>query len=627
VQGGSTITQQFVKNALAAQSKRSVFEKLREAALAYHLERKWSKQKVLTEYLNSVYFGNGAYGVEAAARTYFGNAGQGTESPTGQPVDTTTSSTDGTTGIGLRERKARDLTPAQSALLAGIIASPSRFDPVENPRDSKRRRDIVLRHMLDQKMITASQYRESVAEALPTESEVHPPQPESRAPYFTSWLTQQLVERYKAPAVFSGGLDVQTTLDPELQAAAEKAINGRLAGVGPSASLVAIDNRTGKIRAMVGGSNYLQKPFNLATNGHRQPGSSFKPFTLVTALDSGVDPNSTFTSKKKIFPVPGSPGEKFVVNNYDDEYAGVASLATATATSDNSVFAELGLKVGTKKIARTAERMGVQTPVSTNPAMTLGGLKEGVTPLEMAYAYSTLANHGVRVSGSLASSDDGPVAIDSVRGAGHDEHDKRKAQRVFPAKVGQVAEQMLAGVVQSGTGKAAQIPEFAAGKTGTTENYGDAWFVGYNRQMTVAVWVGYPDKLKEMKTEYHGGPVAGGTFPAEIWHDFMTSFIGIRDQRDAAAGRDRKPEEPTTSSTPSSPAVPPVEQQAAPAQPSTGQAQAAPQQPQTPTPKQPAQQPATPQRQTPAPTQTPTPAPGGGGGGGAAPGGGATPGN
>ena len=188
---------------------------------------------------------------------------------------------------------------------------------------------------------------------------------------------------------------------------------------------------------------------------------------------------------------------------------------------------------------------------------------------------------------------------------------------------------MLAGVIQSGTGKAAQIPEFAAGKTGTTENYGDAWFVGYNRQMTVAVWVGYPDKLKEMKTEYHGGPVAGGTFPAEIWHDFMMSFIGIRDQRDAEAGRDRKPEpETTTPSTPVSPAVPPVEQQAAPAQPSTGQRRPRPQQPQrTPTPKQPAQQPAAPQRQTPTPAPTPTPTPAPGGGGGAAPGGGATPGN
>jgi penicillin-binding protein 1A len=423
--------------------------------------------------------------------------------------------------------------------------------------------------------------------------------------------------------VFSGGLDVQTTLDPELQRSAEQAISGRLAGAGPSASLVAIENKTGKIRAMVGGTDYRNKPFNLATNGHRQPGSSFKPFTLIEALDSGVDPNSTFTSQKKSFPVPGSPGEHFNVNNYEDDYTGVASLATATARSDNSVYAELGLKVGTKKIARLAQRMGVRTKVSDNPAMTLGGLKEGVTPLELAYAYSTLANHGERVSGSLAASPDGPVAIDSVKGAGRDDTNERKATRVFPPKVGEVAEGMLAGVIQSGTGKAAQIPEFAAGKTGTTENYGDAWFVGYNRQLTVAVWVGYPEGSKQMKTEYHGGPVAGGTFPAEIWHDFMTSFIGIRDRRDAESGHKRDKETATTPTAPV-PSVPQQEQPATPAQPSEGEQTPAPQTPQrTPAPKTPAQ-PVEPQRPAPTPTPTPTPTPGGGG---AAPGGGATPGN
>ena len=302
VQGGSTITQQFVKNALAAQSKRTVFQKLREAALAYHLERKWSKQKVLTQYMNSVYFGNGAYGVEAAARTYFGGTSATPTTPTGLPADPATG---GAQGPALRIRAARDLTPSQAALLAGIIASPSLYDPVENPRTAKRRRDHVLGNMRDQKMITQSQYLDSIDDALPSESEVTPPRPESRQPYFTTWLTQQLVDRYKAPAVFSGGLKVQTTLDPELQAAAEEAINGRLNGVGPSASLVAIENKTGKIRAMVGGTDFQNRPFNLATNGHRQPGSSFKPFTLIEALDSGVDPNSTFTSQKKQFPVPG----------------------------------------------------------------------------------------------------------------------------------------------------------------------------------------------------------------------------------------------------------------------------------------------------------------------------------
>ncbi|MGI8750501.1 MAG: transglycosylase domain-containing protein [Thermoleophilaceae bacterium] len=621
VQGGSTITQQFVKNALAAQANRSVFQKLREAALAYHLERKWSKQKVLTQYLNSVYFGNGAYGVEAAARTYFGGSPDTPQSPTGQPTAAVAPS--GAAAIGLKDRVARELTPSQAALLAGIIASPSMYDPVENPRTAKKRRDTVLSRMREQKVITEDQYRDALDDALPTEEEVHPPQPESRQPYFTSWLTQQLVDRYKAPAVFSGGLDVQTTLDPELQSAADKAIAGRLSGAGPSASLVAIENRTGKIRAMVGGTNYQSKPFNLATNGHRQPGSSFKPFTLIQALDDGVDPNSTFASQKKSLPIAG--GGRFEVNNYEGDYSGVASLASATARSDNSVYAELGLKTGTKKIARLARRMGVRTPVSTNPAMTLGGLKEGLTPLELAYAYSTLANHGMRVSGSLASSPDGPVAIDRVKGAGRDDADKRRAHRVFPAKVGEVAEQMLAGVISGGTGKAAQIGEFAAGKTGTTENYGDAWFVGYNRQLTVAVWVGYPDKLKEMKTEYHGGPVAGGTYPAEIWHDFMTSFIAARDRRDAEAGRDRKPEATPTGPAPS---VPRQGQTATPVQPPQSGQPPTPQQPQQPPPRQQPSVPAVPQRQTPAPAPAPAPTPApGGGGGGAAPGGGTAPGN
>jgi len=621
VQGGSTITQQFVKNALAAQANRSVFQKLREAALAYHLERKWSKQKVLTQYLNSVYFGNGAYGVEAAARTYFGGSLDAPHTPTGQPPATVAGG--GAAEIGLKDRVARELTPAQAALLAGIIASPTMYDPVENPRTAKQRRDTVLSRMREQKAITEGQYRAALDDALPTEDEVHPPQPESRQPYFTSWLTQQLVDRYKAPAVFSGGLDVQTTLDPELQTAAEKAINGRLAGAGPSASLVAIENRTGKIRAMVGGTDYQSRPFNLATNGHRQPGSSFKPFTLIQALDDGVNPNSTFTSQKKSLPIPG--GGRFKVNNYEDSYSGTASLAAATTQSDNSVYAELGLKTGTKRISRLARRMGVRTPVSTNPAMTLGGLKEGLTPLELAYAYSTLANRGMRISGSLSSSPDGPVAIDRVKGAGRSDTNKRRARRVFPAKVGEVAEQMLAGVVSDGTGKAAQIDEFAAGKTGTTENYGDAWFVGYNRQLTVAVWVGYPEKLKEMQTEYRGGPVAGGTYPAEIWHDFMVAFIAARDRRDAEAGRKRKPEPTSTAPTPSAPQE---EQPVAPAQPPQTGAPSAPREPQPPPAQRQPRVPVTPQRQTPTPTPAPAPTPAPGGGpNGAAPGGGAAPDN
>ncbi|MGI8846576.1 MAG: transglycosylase domain-containing protein, partial [Thermoleophilaceae bacterium] len=620
VQGGSTITQQFVKNALTAQSNRSVFQKLREAALAYHLERKWSKQKVLTQYLNSIYFGNGAYGVEAAARTYFGGGAAATDPATG--LQSTSASTGG--AGGLKERSARNLRPAQAALLAGIIASPSLYDPVDNPRTAKRRRNTVLARMRDQKMITASQYREGLTEALPSDRDVSPPRPESEQPYFTSWLTQQLVDRYKAPAVFSGGLDVQTTLDPELQAAAQKAIEGRLSGVGPSASLVAIENKTGKIRAMVGGTNYSTRPFNLATNGHRQPGSAFKPFTLIRALEDGVSPDATFSSQKKSLPIPGKPGEKFDVNNYNDSYAGVSSLAAATTTSDNSVYAELGLKTGTKRIASLAQKMGVRTKVSDNAAMTLGGLKDGLTPLELAYAYSTIANKGVRVSGSLAASPGGPVAIDSVKRSGRDDVSRRTSKRVFPEKVGEVAQQLLAGVVQDGTGKAAQIGEFAAGKTGTTENYGDAWFIGFNKELTVAVWVGYPERVKPMESEYHGGPVAGGTFPAEIWHDFMTSWISVRDRRDAERGT--KPEPGAITTTPASPPIAPQGQSVAPPRTTPQQSTAPQQSPQAPgqrVPQQPAR-PAEPRRQTPAP-QTRAPAPGSTPGR-AAPQGGATPG-
>jgi penicillin-binding protein 1A len=622
-QGGSTITQQFVKNALAAQSDRTVFQKLRESALAYHLERQWSKQKVLTQYLNSVYFGNGAYGIEAAVRTYFGD-------------DTAETTIDPVTGAvvpveevdpasGADDPAALTVSPAQAALLAGIIASPSLYDPVQNPKDSKARRNIVLQRMLEQEMITRADYEEGIREELPDENDIQPPQPHSNQPYFTTWLTQQLVDRYGPGAVFGGGLDVTTTLDPDLQEAAEQAISGRLGAIGPAASLVAIENKTGEVKAMVGGPDYQERPFNLATNGQRQPGSSFKPFILVRALADGMSPDATFTSQPKEFPVPGSATEKFVVNNYDDSYSGVASLWSATSNSDNSVYAELGLKVGTKRVARLANRMGVKTEISTNPAMTLGGLSEGLTPLELAYAYSTIANKGRRVSGTLAASENGPVAIESVKGGGRDIQNERREERVFSDSVGETVHSMLAGVVTGGTAKAAQIGEFAAGKTGTTENYGDAWFVGFNNELTVAVWVGYPDELKPMETEYLGGPVAGGTYPTEIWHDLMMSWIGIRDQRaaerEARENGDEAPEDDGTYVPPSSPTTPDSstpdgdggEADDGGGGPGGGTPAPDGSQPAEPAPT-PAPDPAPAPTPTPAPAPTPTPAPGGGGG-------------
>jgi penicillin-binding protein 1A len=635
-QGGSTITQQFVKNALAAQGNRSVFQKLRESALAYHLERQWSKEKILSQYLNTVYFGNGAYGIEAAVRTYFGD-GDEPEEQQGAP----------TSGVQYapptlpdeeedpNTRLANDVTPDEAALLAGMISSPSLYDPLENPQNALDRRNLVLQRMYEQRLITRAQYEESIRQAIPDEDEVDPPDSESEQPYFTSWMTQQLVDRYGPGLVFGGGMKIKTTIDPELQAAAEQAVAGRLAGIGPDASLVAIENKTGEVKAMVGGSNFDARPFNLATNGHRQPGSSFKPFILLRALADGIDPNSTWASAPKELPFRGEKGpELFKVSNYEDSYLGAASLWSATAASDNSVFAELGMEVKPKRVARLANRMGIRTELSTNPAMLLGGLEQGVTPLEMAYAYSTIANDGVRVSGTLAPNSTGPVAfeeVDSDRRGIEAENDVVR-ERVFPADVGQLAKEMLHLVVTSGTGKSAQVgDEYIWGKTGTTENYGDAWFAGGNEDLSVAIWVGYADRLQPMEYEHAGGPVAGGTFPAEIFHDFMTSWLTMREEREAARAASKADDEDGDDSTlpavPVTPGAPSTEPSApvetapeAPAPEGGTGGEEAPTAPPTEAPTPPAPTPEPAPTPAPAPTTPPTTGGGTGGGTGAVPG-------
>jgi penicillin-binding protein 1A len=590
VQGGSTITQQFVKNALTAQGDRSVFQKLRESGLAYHLERQWSKQKILTQYLNTVYFGNGAYGIESAVRTYFG---------------------DGRTDYRPKEDAlAEQVEIHEAALLAGIIASPTAYDPIQNPKAAKDRRDLVLDRMLEHGLISQREHDEAVVKAIPSEDEINPPQPESDEPYFSTWVTQQLVDRYGSGVVFGGGLKITTTLDLELQAAAEQAIQGRLGGLGPTASMVVIENKTGEVKAMVGGFDFERKPFNLATNGHRQPGSAIKPFTLAAALEQGIGAGSVWASHRKTLPVRfNGKRDTFIVENYEGSYSGSATLADATVKSDNSVYAEVGLRVGTRKIARLAERMGIQTKLSTNPAMTLGGLREGVTPLEMAYAYSTIANGGKRISGSLAPGGDGPVAIKKVEGLDDRVKNEKRTKRVFSEETGTTMRQILQGVVSGGTGANAAYGGFAAGKTGTTENYGDAWFVGFNDQYTAAVWVGYPDRLRSMMTEYGGQPVAGGTFPADIWRAFMLSAERILEAR----GDDEDEDEEDAGVVPGAPAQPaPI----TPAEPS-GEAPAEPpsdggggERQQNPAP--PRQQQPPPRQPAPQPPPQPSPGPGGG---------------
>jgi penicillin-binding protein 1A len=558
-QGASTITEQFVKNALAAQGSRTILEKFREAALAYRLEHHWSKDKILTEYLNTIYFGEGAYGIEAAARTYFGNAHPGCGTPT--------------------EPCAAVLEPWEAATLAGIIASPSAYDPKLYPENALARRNLVLEKMHEQGYITGAQYREGVKQALPAPAAIAPPKLDSKAPYFTSWLRQQLVDRFGAAKAFFGGLKVKTTLDLRLQGAAEEAVASYLGWLPPTASVVVLDNRTAGVKAMVGGPNFETKPFNIATEGHRQPGSSIKPFTLVTALEEGISPYTTYESAPQEFHFGRHGGEVFRVHNDEDSYLGSCDIVCATTYSDNTIYAQLALEglkgrtihERTASIAATIHKMGYTDPISTNPAMVLGGLHEGVTPLGWAYAYMTLANDGERVSGTLAPQPgDSPVAYTKVtdsegrtiKGGGNEPtHDQ-----VVSRGVADEARRILETVVTRGTGTHANIGAPGQwGKTGTTENNADAWFCGATGDVTACVWVGYADTTTPMSTLYNGGPVMGGTFPALIWARVISAWEQINSERAAerasrghgarghGGGEAYAPPPPSTESAPASP--------------------------------------------------------------------------
>src|SRR3954454_18906070 len=494
-QGASTITEQFVKNALEAEGSRTVLEKFREAALAYRLERHWSKDKILTEYLNTIYFGEGAYGIEAAARTYFGDAHPGCGTST--------------------EPCASVLEPWEAAPLAAIIASPSAFDPKVYPENSLGRRNLVLEEMYGQGYISQEQYEEGIKQALPSPSDIEPPRLDSKAPYFTAYLRQQLVERFGASKAFFGGLKVKSTIDLGLQEKAEEAVNSYLGYSPATASVVVIDNRNAGIKAMVGGPDFQTKPFNLATQGHRQPGSSIKPFTLITALEEGISPYTVYPSEHRTFHFGKRGKEIYEVSNDEDSYLGSCDIVCATTYSDNSIYAALGLEGlkgktvedRTRSIPATIHKAGYDDPISTNPGMVLGGLEEGATPLGWAYAYSTIGNNGDRVSGTLAPRPgDSPVAFtqvtnkdgETIKGGDNDSIH----EQVFDHETIETAKGILETVVSGGTGTNAQVgAEGQWGKTGTTENNGDAWFCGgIEDEVTACVWVGYPDTTTPMTT-------------------------------------------------------------------------------------------------------------------------------
>ena len=495
VQGGSTITQQLVRN-LYISRERTVRRKLKEACLAIKLNEKWSKRHILTTYLNQVYFGSLAYGAEAAAQTYF-------------------------------SRPARSLTLPQAGLLAGLIKAPSAYDPFAAPAEALARRTQVLDAMLRTHAITQAQHDWAVRRPLGLDpGRLYT---RIREPYFFGYVRDQLIAAYGAETVRSGGLKVYTTIVPRYQRLAEQAIREVLnERTDPAGAIVSIEPATGAIRAMaavIPGRRNNQ--FNLLSQARRQPGSTFKAFVLTAAVHMSIDPMTNYyvSAPFTYRPVPNGncdDGSWWCVKTYDSSYHGWTSIERATLRSDNTVFAQLTLDVTPARIAAMAKRLGVATPLDVHgafvPALGLGSV--AVSPLDMAAAYSTIAAGGMRAEPTairkvvLANG-----TVDTHAGGGHP-----KRKRVIPDGEAAVVTKILEENVQYGTGTRAAFGRPAAGKTGTTTDNADAWFVGYVPQLDTAVWVGYPGGEIPMQN-VHGIAVSGGSFPAEIWKLYMEQAL------------------------------------------------------------------------------------------------------
>ncbi len=483
-QGASTITQQYIRNTILLDQRldMTIDRKIREAYLAIQLEKRYSKRDIIEMYLNTIYLGEGAYGIQAASLEYF-------------------------------DRPASTLTLPQAALLAGLAQSPSRLDPYNNPTGAITRRNEVLGRMLANNYITPAQYKSALATKLLLERNKQPSNGIYRAPYFVAHVKKLLQQQFSPATVFKGGLTVYTTLDTRLQKYAEDAVNGHLNHKGdPIGALVSIDPNTGYVKAMYGGRSYAKSKFNLATQGMRQPGSSFKTFVLVDALEKGMPPSMMIDSSSPAY-LPTKP-KRWVVNNSEGSGHGLMSLTNATALSVNAVFARIAwYAVGAKSIAETAKRMGITTKLPHYPSIALGS--QNVTPYEMASAYGTLATEGVHRS---------PVCITKV--IDHDDRTIFQASthgtRVVKASVAKVAIDVMKGVITHGTATRAYIGRPAAGKTGTSQSNRDAWFVGFTPQLVTAVWTGY---AKERTIIYRGSRGFGGTVSAPIWAAFMRDAL------------------------------------------------------------------------------------------------------
>jgi penicillin-binding protein 1A len=501
VEGGSTITQQLVRDLYISQD-RTVQRKLKEACLATKLDRAWTKHRILTTYLNRVYYGNQAYGIEAAARTYF-------------------------------SKPARDLTLAQSALLVGLTQAPSVYDPFAAPALAVARRNEVLSAMLETGVVSRAQHEKAAAADLRLRrgSRLYN---EIREPYFFGYVRDRLIEVYGAERVRSGGLRVYTTIRPRYQRLAEEAIKSTLSySTDPAAAIVSISPRTGAIRAMAAViPDQPRNQFNLLSQARRQTGSTFKTFVLAAAVEMGINPDSTYYVSAPFTYKPRAngncdDGSWWCVHTYDNSYSGWSSIRSATIRSDNAVYAQLTLDVTPERIADTARRMGVRSPLDVNgayvPAMGLGSI--AVSPLDIGSAYATLAAGGVYAEPMAIRKvvlPDGSVDTEAGWGV-------PKRKRAISEGTAAIVTRILEQNVQYGTGTRAEIGRPAAGKTGTNEEHADAWFAGYTPNLATTVWIGYTRGEIPMEN-VHGIAVAGGTFPAEIWREFMEPALeGVPD--------------------------------------------------------------------------------------------------
>jgi penicillin-binding protein 1A len=485
VQGGSTITQQLVRNLYISDPERDFERKIREATLAEELEDAHSKSWILEQYLNTASYGTidgrTSVGAESASQTYFN-----------KPV--------------------QELKLTESALLAGLPQSPSRFNPLINPTGALERRNQVLQKMAEQGYITDRVADRASQAGLGLERGYR--YTTIREPYFFDYVQQDLISRYGVATVRQGGLKVYTTIQPHLQEAAKQAIIDHGYTSDPAAAVVSIDPANGNIVAMASSGTYQESNFNLAAQGHRQPGSSMKVYVLTTAIRQGVDPDAT-TYESRVLNLNLPEYGPWRVTTAEGSACGCSmSIREATQASDNTVFAQMDLDLGPENVRDTAYDMGIETTLDAVPAEGIGGLRIGVTPLEMANGSATLADGGIRNT---------PRAVTRVEfpNGDVDEPEEGERQRVFSDGVAYEVTDILKGVIEGGTGTAANIGCPAAGKTGTTDDFTDAWFVGYTPKLSTAVWVGHPNARSTL-----GGSAFGGTLAAPIWHDYMLTAKG-----------------------------------------------------------------------------------------------------